>query len=169
VRRFTCCLLLAALPCLVLHLARPEKGLFDPDPRHPANRLSRHLSTRTTQEGESYDQESLDPVFLSSAKFLTEGASHREALVALDDFLQHQTKQPMKDPLQRAIEVPGTQLHQGHGCGAEGKTPPAFSPSVPDELQFSDALGLDGREEAYAKTLHRGDLADRLAAMPRRC
>ncbi|HKB39373.1 MAG TPA: hypothetical protein VKD72_23245, partial [Gemmataceae bacterium] len=102
-RRFSCFLLLAALPCLVLPSPRPEKGLFDPDPRHPANRLYRHLSTRTTQEGEIYDQESLDPVFLSSAKFLTEGASHREALVALDDFLQHQAKQPMKAPLQRAI------------------------------------------------------------------
>src|SRR5207248_11185279 len=61
------------------------------------------LSTRTTQEGEIYDQESIDPVFFPSAKFLTDGTSHRQALNALDDFIQHQTKLPLKDPLRRAV------------------------------------------------------------------
>src|SRR5262249_45080856 len=40
----------------------------------------------------------------------------------------------------------------------------AFVPSLPDELNFSCALGLDAREEAYAKTLYKGDPADRLTA-----
>jgi len=40
----------------------------------------------------------------------------------------------------------------------------AFSSSLPAELQFSCALGLDSREEACAKILVEGDSADRLAA-----
>ena len=39
-----------------------------------------------------------------------------------------------------------------------------FSSSLPEELQFSDGIGLDGEEEALAKTLAEGDPTDRLAA-----
>ena len=39
----------------------------------------------------------------------------------------------------------------------------AFSSSLPDELQFSCALGLDTREEACVKALVEEDAADRLA------
>ena len=39
-----------------------------------------------------------------------------------------------------------------------------FSNSLPAELRFSDAMGLDGREEAFAKTLLDDDSGDRLAA-----
>jgi hypothetical protein len=39
-----------------------------------------------------------------------------------------------------------------------------FSHSNPDELQFSDGVGLDGREERHAETLDKGDSPERLAA-----
>jgi hypothetical protein len=64
------------------------KMVFDGDPQHPWNRLHRSLYSRTTQEGVVYDQESLEPLFLSGSKFLTEGLSYRQASSLLDEFLR---------------------------------------------------------------------------------
>ncbi len=94
--------LLPLVPCFVIAASRPGAP-FDPDPEHAANRAYRHLYSRTAADGQVYDQESLDPVFLPQSRFLTEGASHRQALAVLDDFLRSQATRPLKDPLRRAV------------------------------------------------------------------
>src|SRR5262245_49950774 len=58
---------------------------FDPDPRHPWNRLHRLLYSRATQEGKVYDQESLEPLFIPESRFLVEGPSHEQAVKPLDE------------------------------------------------------------------------------------
>jgi hypothetical protein len=99
-------LLLSAIPLGVLSVAADSPargGIYDPDPRHPWNRLHRLLHTRTTQDGKLYDQEELEPPLLPSSKFLTEGPSHQEALALLDEFLQERSAGRIKDPVKRAV------------------------------------------------------------------
>jgi hypothetical protein len=75
----------------------------DPDPQHVGNRLIRHLYTRTDQDGKLVDAEGLEPVFVQHSKFLTEGASHRQAVALLDEFVKAQADRPITDPLRRAL------------------------------------------------------------------
>jgi hypothetical protein len=92
---------LAVVLAPVAALSAPP--LVDPDPQHIANRLIRHLYTRATQDGKSFDPESLEPVFVPRSRFLTDGASHRQALALLDEFVKTQAEKPIQDPLRRAI------------------------------------------------------------------
>jgi len=82
---------------------RTEVGLLDPDARHLWNRLHRRLYARTTQDGKTYDQESLEPLFVPGSKFLTEGPSHRQALALLNEFLSRRADRRIKDPVKRAV------------------------------------------------------------------
>jgi hypothetical protein len=77
--------------------------VFDNDPQHPWNILHRALYTRTMQDGRIYDPESLDPPFIPSSKFLTDGTSHRRVLAALDEFLKARLDTRIRDPLKRAV------------------------------------------------------------------
>src|SRR6266542_4511188 len=162
-RRLRGALVLVALSCLVCSSSRPEKGLFDPNPRHPANRLYRNLSTRITQEGDIYDQESIDPVFFPSAKFLTDGESHRQALAALDDFTQHQAKQPLKDPLRRAVLQ-----HDLWGVfvTTTGQAQQEMLETRDGRLVRTERF-LDGGDEALERVRQRRKLQRRLAAAMR--
>lgn len=101
-QRRLCLALLPLLPCFVIAASLPE-GPFDTDPEHAANRVYRHLYSRTAADGEVYNLESLDPVFLPQSKFLMEGESHRQALALLDDFLKSQATLPLQGPLRRAV------------------------------------------------------------------
>ncbi len=83
--------------------SRVEETLYDPDPKHPWNRLHRFLHSRTMQDGKVYDQEDLEPPLLPSSKFLTEGASYREAMALLDAFLKERAVARIEDPLKRAL------------------------------------------------------------------
>ncbi|HEV3259815.1 MAG TPA: hypothetical protein VG013_23305 [Gemmataceae bacterium] len=83
--------------------SRAQADLFDPDAQHPWNRLHRQLYSRTTQAGKTYEQESLEPLFLPTSKFLTEGASHRQAIALLDEFLKERADRRIKDPVKRAV------------------------------------------------------------------
>jgi hypothetical protein len=67
-----------------------------------AERVYRHLFTRTDQDGKPYDQEELEPPFAPDSKFLTDGTSHTRALAVLDDFLSGRAEKSMT-PLQRAV------------------------------------------------------------------
>jgi hypothetical protein len=81
----------------------PQETLFDPNPRHPWNRLYHLLYSRTAMDGTDYDQESLEPLFLPTSKFLSEGGSHEQAIAALDEFLEQRAYERINDPLKRAI------------------------------------------------------------------
>jgi hypothetical protein len=83
--------------------SRVEEALYDPDPKHPWNRLHRFLHSRTMPDGKVYDQEDLEPPLLPSSKFLTEGPSYREAMALLDTFLKERAAARIDDPLKRAI------------------------------------------------------------------
>jgi hypothetical protein len=89
--------LLILLPC------GAQESLFDSDPKHPWNRLHRHLYARTMQDGKTYDHESLETLFLPTSKFLVSGPSHREVLALLDEFLKDRADRRIKDPLKRAL------------------------------------------------------------------
>ncbi len=99
-RRSLAILAVVLVPFAVLSFSPPS---FDDDPQHIANRLIRHLYSRTTQEGKPFDAESLEPLFVQHSKFLTDGDSHRQALALLDEFVKVQAENPIKDPLRRAI------------------------------------------------------------------
>jgi len=88
---------------LLLGVGQAEESLFDSDPKHVWNRLHRHLYARTTPDGQLYDQEGLEPVFVRRSRFLTEGVTHREALERLDEFLEQNAETFIDDPLKRAI------------------------------------------------------------------
>ncbi len=77
--------------------------IYHSDPQHPWNVLYRLLYSRTTQEGEVYDQESLEPLFLPGSRFLTEGPSHQQTITLLDEFLKGWRDEAIKDPLRRAM------------------------------------------------------------------
>jgi hypothetical protein len=77
--------------------------LFDADPQHPWNRLHRLLYARAMPDGKVYDQESLEPLFLPQSRFLTEGASYRQAIALLDEFLKEHAERRIRDPVRRAI------------------------------------------------------------------
>ena len=77
--------------------------LFASDPQHPWNRLHRLLYSRTTHDGNVYDRESLEPLFLPESKFLTDGLSFQEAIALLDRFLKERADERVTEPLKRAI------------------------------------------------------------------
>ena len=79
------------------------KAVFDRDPDHPWNRLHHLLYSRTTREGKTYDQEGLEPPFISTSRFLSEGPSHQRALTLLDEYLSERADDRIKDPVRRAI------------------------------------------------------------------
>jgi hypothetical protein len=78
-------------------------GPYDPDPRHPWNRLHRLLHTRTMPDGRLYEREDLEPSLTPTSNHLIAGSSYREALAALDDFLKEHAADRIHDPVQRAV------------------------------------------------------------------
>ncbi|MBI2823960.1 MAG: hypothetical protein HYX69_04625 [Planctomycetia bacterium] len=94
---------LGAVLCSAGHIALAGEAVFDAGPQHPWNRVHRALFTRTTQDGATYDQDGLEPPFVPTSKFLTEGASHELAIQELDAFLADSADALIKDPLKRAV------------------------------------------------------------------
>jgi hypothetical protein len=94
-----------ALAALLLFpgLGHAQSATFDADPQHPWNRLRHHLYTRTAQDGTVYEVEGVDPAFVPRSKFLTEGASHQQALALLGQFLDGNADRLITDPLKRAV------------------------------------------------------------------
>jgi len=82
---------------------RTRETVFHSDPQHPWNRLHRLLYSRLTHDGNFYDQESLEPLFLPGSKFLTEGPSYQHVITLLDEFLKERADERINDPLRRAI------------------------------------------------------------------
>jgi hypothetical protein len=83
----------------LLHQGRAETAAAAA-PRADGERVYRQLFTRTDQAGKPYDQEELEPPLAPGSKFLTDGASHKQALAVLDAFL---AAEPEMRVVQRAI------------------------------------------------------------------
>jgi RNA polymerase sigma factor (sigma-70 family) len=84
----------------LLHQGRAETAA-SAAPRADGEQVYRQLFTRTGQDGKPYDREELEPPLAPGSKFLTDGASHKQALAVLDAFLAG-SPEKMK-PLQRAV------------------------------------------------------------------
>jgi hypothetical protein len=134
-----------------------------PTPSPAAERIYRQLFTRTDQEGKPYEQEELEPPLGADSKFLTDGASHKQALAVLDDFLKGEPEKTMTS-LQRAVlqhdlwavlvaTAGGTQEQMRES--AKGRIEPTG--------RFEDE-GDDNRE----RRRQRRDLQKRLVAVLRR-
>jgi RNA polymerase sigma factor (sigma-70 family) len=97
--------LLAALGTAagVLFPARPvQTAASTPPAAADAERLRRQLFTRHDQDGHLYEVEELEAPLGPHSKFLTDGASHKEALAALDEFIDNESEKNMTR-LQRAV------------------------------------------------------------------
>ena len=76
---------------------------YDPDPAHAWNRLHRSLYLRVARDGREYGRDELDPLLWQSTKHLLGGASNREAVERLDEFLDARAERLVGDPLKRAM------------------------------------------------------------------
>jgi hypothetical protein len=150
---------LLLLPYLVISSSRPQAAQFDPDPQDPANRLFRHLYSRTMQDGKVYDQESLDPIFLPGSKFLTEGASQQQAVALLDEFFKSQAKHPLKALVPRAILQ--RDLWGVFGTST-GKVNPEYL-EMQDGRVLSTLRPLDGGDAGLGRPRERRELQRGLA------
>jgi hypothetical protein len=63
----------------------PSTSLYDPSPQ--ANRLHAALLMRYGSDGRWHGEDRVDPLYWATTTHLLVGDSHREALVALDEFL----------------------------------------------------------------------------------
>jgi hypothetical protein len=78
-------------------------NIYDPDPQHLWNRLFRQFYRRTTNDGQEYGWDSLDPLLWYDTTHVFEGASYQQAISILDEFLSTKGEDLITDPLQRAI------------------------------------------------------------------
>jgi hypothetical protein len=78
-------------------------GVYHPDPEHLWNRLFRQFFSRTTNEGQELGWNSLDPLLWPETTHLLAGASYRQTLQLLDEFLATGGEQLISDPLKRAM------------------------------------------------------------------
>jgi hypothetical protein len=66
------------------------------------NRLYAALYVRTTQDGQSYGQDELDPLLWRSSKYLLIKPRYQQAISLLDEFLTKSGEKLIEDPLKRA-------------------------------------------------------------------
>lgn len=78
-------------------------NVYDPDPAHVWNRLHRSLYLRVARDGREYGRDELDPLLWQSTEHLLGGASNREAVERLDEFLDARAERLVGDPLKRAM------------------------------------------------------------------
>ncbi len=78
-------------------------GIYDPDQAHLWNRLHRHLFVRVATDGREQGLDALDPFLWSETRHLIEGASHRQAINLLDEFLAAHGERLVTDSIKRAM------------------------------------------------------------------
>jgi hypothetical protein len=76
--------------------------VYDLDPRHLWNRLHQALHVRLDREGPN-DPYTLDPFLWHDSPYLVSGASHKQAIALLDEFLAKAGDQLVQDPRKRAL------------------------------------------------------------------
>jgi len=84
-------------------LSQGRWNIYDPASQHLWNRLFRQLYRRTTNDGQEYGWDSLDPLLWPGTTYLLEGTSYQQALSILDEFLSTKGENLITDPLRRAI------------------------------------------------------------------
>ena len=82
--------------------AAPSR-LYHADPNHLWNRIHEVFHVRGTPDGQQYGFDTVDPLLWRETRYLLEGASHRRAVAALDEFLVSNAELLIDDPLKRAV------------------------------------------------------------------
>ncbi|HSK89000.1 MAG TPA: hypothetical protein VK880_11615 [Anaerolineales bacterium] len=78
-------------------------AVYDPNPKHPWNRVFRQLYRRTTVDGKEYGSAELDPLLWLDTTYLLHGTSHQQAMQVLDEFLTTHAEDLIHDSLKRAM------------------------------------------------------------------
>jgi hypothetical protein len=82
----------------------PSKvAVYDADPGHLWNRLYAALYMRTTDDGQSYGQDDLDPFLWPSSTYLLTEPRHGQILALLNEFLDKRGDNLIAQPLKRAF------------------------------------------------------------------
>jgi len=109
-------------------------ALFDPDPQNVSNRLYLELHTRSTESGNQYGYDDLDPLLWLETDYLLHGPSHAEANRLLDEFLHTRAEQQIPDPIRRAI------LERALWAVFDWATPTANNEAHPERLELAVRL-----------------------------
>jgi hypothetical protein len=80
-----------------------REGLYDANPNHLWNRIHQSFHVRMATDGPEYGYDTVDPLLWRETRHLLEGASHRRAVVELDEFLTSRGERLIADPLKRAV------------------------------------------------------------------
>src|SRR5262249_28488537 len=87
--------------------ASPSKPLkidvYDADPEHLWNRLYAALYVRTTDDGQSYGQDELDPLLWETSTYLLTEPRYQQVLGLLNEFLDRRGEKLIAHPLKRAL------------------------------------------------------------------
>ncbi len=77
--------------------------IYDSDTNHLWNRLNETLFERTAQDGKKYGLDELDILYWFGTTNLLAGASHRQAISVLDEFINTHGEKLVHDPLKRVL------------------------------------------------------------------
>jgi hypothetical protein len=80
-----------------------QNTFFDPDPNHPWNQLYGMLFIRPGLDGKLYGLNEMDPLYWSTTRYLLEPPIHQKAVAVLENFIQSNSAQLIKDTLRRAL------------------------------------------------------------------
>jgi hypothetical protein len=84
--------------------SNPSKvAIYDPDPQHLWNRLYAALCVRTTDDGQSYGQDELDPLLWENSTYLLTESRYQQVLGLLNEFLDKRGEKLIAHPLKRAL------------------------------------------------------------------
>jgi hypothetical protein len=82
----------------------PSKvAIYDADPEHLWNRLYAALYVRTTDDGQSYGQDALDPLLWENSSYLLTEPRYQQVLGLLNEFLDKRGEKLIAYPLKRAL------------------------------------------------------------------
>jgi hypothetical protein len=81
----------------------PKVAVYDADPGHLWNRLYAALYVRTTDDGQSYGRDDLDPVLWPSSTYLLTEPRHGRIMALLTEFLDKHGDHLITQPLKRAF------------------------------------------------------------------
>jgi hypothetical protein len=78
-------------------------ALYDANPNHLWNRVHESFHVRVAPDGSEYGFDTVDPLLWRETRHLLNGASHRRAVIVLDEFLTSRGERLITDPLKRAV------------------------------------------------------------------
>jgi hypothetical protein len=78
-------------------------AVYDADPEHLWNRLYVALYVRTTDDGQPYGQDELDPLLWENSTYLLTEPRYQRVLGLLNEFLERRGEKLVAHPLKKAV------------------------------------------------------------------